>query len=137
MHKTLRVMQAGSWFLVLASATGCTVTPVAPQVVISSASTPVQSATAGPCMSALIEGRLVPASGPGPDLREADGTVRDVIWPDGYTFSSGDKPAVMNAQGETLARVGDSVELGGGESGLRNAWKVCPDHIVVSASSAP
>ena len=127
-------------FLVLTFVAGCAspgATQPGPPRGTPSASGPGQSSTAALCMSALVEGQLVTGTGPGVNLKKADGSVKDVIWPDGYTFSTGDKRTVTDGQGTVVARVGDTVELGGGESGPDNAWKVCSDHIVVTASAAP
>jgi hypothetical protein len=129
--------------LCLGLVAGCTTGPAATPSPTSTAvgsehsTSPTEASTAAACMSALISGQLVIGAGPGVDLKEPDGSVRVVIWPDGYTFSSGNDRAVMNAQGTAIAKVGDHVELGGGESGPDNAWKVCPDQILVKASSAP
>jgi hypothetical protein len=88
-------------------------------------------------MAALIAGQLVAGAGAGVDLKQADGSVMGLIWPDGYSFSSGTARSVMNTQGRVIAKVGDTVELGGGESGPGGPWKVCPDQVLVKVSGAP
>lgn len=125
--------------LLAGCATGIAATPLPTSTAVGSehSSGPSEASTAAACMSALISGQLVIGSGVGVDLKEPDGSVRVVIWPDGYSFSSGTDRVVMNAQGTAIAKVGDHVELGGGESGPNNDWKVCPDQIVVKSSTAP
>jgi hypothetical protein len=88
-------------------------------------------------MSALLEGRLVADSHAGLALSQADGVVRAVIWPAGYSVVRNGSLALINDRGETVARVGDAVELAGGERGPTGAWQVCPDQIVVTAGAPP
>jgi hypothetical protein len=122
---------------------GCAASPAATSAggssPVGAERSPVQreSSTASPCMSSTIEGQLILAAGLGVDLKEPNGSVRRVIWPDGYTFSPGKDRTVVDGQGTAIAKVGDQVELGGGESGPENAWLVCPGKVAVKSSNAP
>ncbi len=68
-------------------------------------------------MEALLYGRLVSEEG---CLRIVadDGTAYLVIWPYDYTVAleNGDRVAVLDGSGTTVARVGDLVRMGGGTS---------------------
>jgi hypothetical protein len=61
-----------------------------------------------------------------------------VIWPHGYAGmadANGLALVDLSANGATIARVGDHVELGGGFlSGVDNAWFACDDIKVVPAT---
>jgi len=80
--------------------------------------------TPPPCPPATIEGLLVADAIAGVALEEPNGRRRSVIWPFGYALREGDTAALVNARGEVVARVGDVVELAGGE-GAGGTWMVC------------
>jgi hypothetical protein len=77
------------------------------------------------CPPATIEGRLVADAVAGVALEEPNGRRRSVIWPFGYALRPGDPPALLDAEGEVVALIGDLVELTGGEDS-GGAWRVCP-----------
>jgi hypothetical protein len=79
-------------------------------------------------MAALIEGDLVADSRWGIALRDSTGTFREVIWPFGYTARPGDPPELLDERGQTVARVGDRVGIGGGED-ASNTWIACPGEV--------
>lgn len=92
---------------------------------------PVGSETPPGCPAALIEGVLVADAESGVALREADGHVEIVIWPHGYSGRVGDPVAVVDADGNVMARVGDRVRIGGGEIGPGRSWMACGGITVV------
>jgi len=77
------------------------------------------------CAPATIEGRLVADAVAGVALEQPNGRRRSVIWPFGYALRAGDPPALLDAEGEVVALIGDLVELTGGEDS-GGAWRVCP-----------
>lgn len=77
------------------------------------------------CPPATIEGRLIADAVAGVALEELGGRRRSVVWPSGYALRPGDPPALLNADGEVVARIGELVELAGGEDS-GGAWRVCP-----------
>lgn len=83
--------------------------------------------TPAPCAAALIRGALVADEQWGVALiEEGNRLKRQVIWPAGfYAVIDGPGVAVMSPANELVAHTGDSVEIGGGESGVGGAWRVC------------
>ena len=81
--------------------------------------------TPPPCPPATIEGLLVADAIAGVALEEPNGRRRSVLWPFGYALRAGDPAPLVNARSEVVARVGDVVELEGGED-AGGTWRVCP-----------
>lgn len=76
------------------------------------------------CPMARIEGILVrhPQSGAG--LRDSEGVLRQVIWPQDYsTRDDGGRLAVLDGTGNVIAHEGDRVEIGGQDVG--GPWLGC------------
>lgn len=76
------------------------------------------------CMEALLSGQLVltPLSGIGV---QAGNESIAVVWPFGYrAVTDGGVAALIDHNGQTVARVGDRIELGGGH-GADGAWYPC------------
>jgi hypothetical protein len=97
----------------------------------------IPGGTPGPCMAAVIEGKLVVTPSNAVGLLEPNGTGRGLIWPAGYAGQQNGSIAIVDEKGNVVARVGDTVELGGGEVGPNDAWEVCPGTVVVKETGAP
>ena len=92
---------------------------------------PVGSETPPGCPAALIEGVLVADAASGVALRDTEGLIEIVIWPHGYSGRVGDPVAVVDAESNVVARVGDRVRIGGGEIGPDRSWMACGGITVV------
>ena len=96
---------------------------------------PPTAGTPGPCPAALTEGRLVADSVQGIALIEGDDTRRPVIWPYGYFARATSRGLeVVDSEGVVVAREGDRVEIGGGETGPNGdtrPWLVCGEVVVL------
>ena len=87
---------------------------------------PQPAGTAIACPAALIEGTLVRDDQSGVALRDPQGQVRQVIWPNGYSAREDDgRLAVVDASGMVLAHEGDRVMIGGGEIDADGTWLGC------------
>ncbi len=87
---------------------------------------PQPAGTARACPAALIEGMLVRDEESGLALQDAQGLVRQVIWPNGY--SARDESArilLLDASGIVVAHEGDRVSIGGGEIDAQGTWLGC------------
>ena len=77
------------------------------------------------CMDALLTGRLVADEDTGVAIQAADGTKIVVVWPHGWVAVDQDNTrAVVNDEGNLVARVGDQVAIGGG-LGAGDRWYTC------------
>jgi hypothetical protein len=77
-------------------------------------------------MAALIEGTLVREEQSGVALRDPQGMVRQVIWPNGYSArDDGGRLVVLDASGNVVAHEGDRVSIGGGEIDAMGTWLGC------------
>jgi hypothetical protein len=94
---------------------------------------PVGSETPVGCPAAVIEGVLVADPGSGVALDDPAGFVRPVIWPHGYSGRPGTPIAVVDADGNLIAQVGDRVRIGGGEITGDGAWLACGGTTVLAA----
>jgi photosystem II stability/assembly factor-like uncharacterized protein len=91
------------------------------------------SATPAACMAAQLRGELIQQSNAIIGLRDDADVVHTVIWPDGYAVDD-TATAIIDDRGQPVANVGDSVEIGGGETPGR-VWLACAGTIrIVSAS---
>jgi hypothetical protein len=90
--------------------------------------------TPPPCAAAITEGDLVAHEEWGIALNDHDtGGIRRVIWPHGFSArQDGDGLALLDASGAVVARVGDHVRIGGGESGAES-WIACGNITVVAS----
>lgn len=62
----------------------------------------------------------------GVGLRDAQGLVRGVIWPNGYSArDDGGRLAVLDGSGNLVAHEGDRVSIGGGEIDTIGTWLGC------------
>ena len=88
--------------------------------------TPEPPGTLQACMAALTSGTLVRDATSGVALRDPDGSVRQVVWPYGYTArDDGGRLVVLDASGAVVAHEGDRVSIGGGEIDSRGTWLGC------------
>jgi hypothetical protein len=84
--------------------------------------------TPAACPSALIEGRLVGDEHWGMALEDTGGLTRKILWPPGYTTQRDASGLVLyDAGGSVVAREGDVVSIGGGETGSDDPWLACGD----------
>jgi hypothetical protein len=82
--------------------------------------------TPAACPAALIEGVLVRDARSGVGLRDTQGLVRDVLWPNGYSArDEGGRLAVIDGSGKLVAHEGDRVSIGGGEIDANGTWVGC------------
>jgi hypothetical protein len=81
--------------------------------------------TPAPCGAAVIEGTLLPETVSGVALHEPNGKIRVVVWPHGYALRTDVQPAVVDANGDVAAVLGEPVALGGGEQ-ADGKWWACP-----------
>ena len=94
---------------------------------------------AGSCVScplALLEGVL--AAGPGEQFvaRHSSGDSGPIRWPDGYAVRRGSGGLLLtNRFGDVVAHEGDSVRLGGGQTGDGDGFAVCGEMTIIPASS--
>ena len=86
---------------------------------------PVDAETPPGCPAALIEGVLVADDATGVALDDPAGFVRPIIWPHGYSGRPGTPIVVVDESGKVIARVGDTVRIGGGEITGEGAWMAC------------
>lgn len=87
---------------------------------------PQPAGTAQACMAALIEGTLVRQAQSGVGLRDPQGLVRQVIWPNGYLArDDAGRLVVLDASGSVVAHEGDRVSIGGGEIDAQGTWLAC------------
>lgn len=87
---------------------------------------PQAGATPAACPAALIEGALVRDAQSGVGLRDAQGRIRVLIWPNGYSArDDGGRLAVLDGSGNLVAHEGDRISIGGGEIDARGTWLAC------------
>jgi len=95
---------------------------------IPGAQAPVPAGTPAACPEALIEGTLVADERWGMALAGTDGLRRKVLWPHGYTARREAGGLVLyDVGGSVVAREGDVVSIGGGETGSDGPWLACGD----------
>jgi hypothetical protein len=111
--------------MVVASCTGGSPTPTAS---VASAAL----VTPGPCPAAALDGELV-AAADGIALRDPTGTVWRLVLPAGLAIQgAADQAAVVDAAGAVIAKVGDTVSVGGGETNVAGEWNACGGITVVA-----
>lgn len=104
-----------------------------PELVAVPTQAPVPAGTPAACPAALIEGTLVADERWGMALAGTDGIRRKVLWPHGYTARREAGGLVLyDAGGSVVAREGDVVSIGGGETGSDGSWLACGGISVVS-----
>ena len=87
---------------------------------------PEPAGTPQACMASLIEGVLVRDPPSGVAIRDPQGLVHQVVWPNGYAArEDGGRLAVLDASGFVVAHEGDRVSIGGGEIGTDGTWLGC------------
>ena len=87
---------------------------------------PEPAGTPAACMAALISGTLVQDAQSGVGLRDDQGLVRQVVWPNGYSArNDGGRLALIDQNGEVVAHEGDRVSIGGGEIDDKRTWLAC------------
>jgi hypothetical protein len=84
-------------------------------------------------MAALITGTLVRNAQSGVGLRDDQGLVRQVVWPNGYSARDlGGRLALIGQDGKVIAHEGDHVSIGGGEIDGQGTWLACGGTQVVA-----
>lgn len=87
------------------------------------------------CPQALISGTLVDDAGT-LSIETAPGHAARVVWPDGVTASqTGSGLALIGFFGQTIAREGDVVRMGGGYTSGDAAFVGCGEITVVGRGS--
>lgn len=87
------------------------------------------------CPDALLEGELVADDEFGFVVAHADGFTSPVTWPHGYVAREADRRELLDSSGRVVAREGDHVALGGGESAaIGPGFVVCGDFRVTPAA---
>ena len=77
------------------------------------------------CQQALLTGQLVQDPDTGLAIAGPNGEITKVTWPYGYSAQTvNGKLTLVDANGNTVAAVGDQVELAGG-SGGDGVWHAC------------
>lgn len=96
---------------------------------------PPPGGTPGACMAALLDGVLVADERWGVAVADpGTGQVRRVIWPNGFSARpDGETRVLIGASGATVGRIGDHVQIGGGETGGDGSWLACPGTIALQA----
>lgn len=89
--------------------------------------------TPEPCPAAVTEGELVAHDIWGVAITEAESDiVRQVIWPYGFEGRREEAGVVLvDRAGRIVAREGDRVRIGGGETGGTRSWLACGGITVV------
>ena len=78
------------------------------------------------CPAALLTGTLSEQADELVVIRDGGGAPERVNWPAGYAVRrQGDNLVVVNLFGWVVAREGDRVRLGGGETSQTGTWDVC------------
>ncbi len=86
----------------------------------------LSSGCAQSCPAALLVGVLTEQEGELVVIPEGGGSATRVNWPSGHTVRrDGDTLVVTDLVGMVIAREGDSVRLGGGETTRSGTWDVC------------
>jgi hypothetical protein len=93
---------------------------------------PPPPGTPQPCMAAAMDG-ILEVVGDDLGIREGDGAFRPVVWPYGWSATSGPPAVLIDPAGQPVARTGDSVRIDGGE--LDGVWFACPDGVEVTSRS--
>ena len=77
------------------------------------------------CMDALLSGTLAADQAAGLVVQAADGSRTVVVWPNGWVAVDQDGTrTLLDDRGDPIARVGDRVEIGGGQ-GAQGRWYTC------------
>jgi hypothetical protein len=77
------------------------------------------------CPAALLEGELVADDEFGFVVAHADGFSSAVTWPHGFVARDSPRRELLDDSGRVVAREGDFVALGGGETGQGPGFVVC------------
>lgn len=78
------------------------------------------------CPAALLTGLLSEQAGELVVIPDGGGPPERVNWPAGHAVRrEGDSLVVVNVFGSVVAREGDRVRLGGGETSQTGTWDVC------------
>lgn len=78
------------------------------------------------CPAALLTGTLSEQAGELVVIPDGGGPPERVNWPSGHAVRrEGDSLVVVNLFGWVVAREGDRVRLGGGETAQTGTWDVC------------
>jgi hypothetical protein len=117
------------WFvvaLVMLAVVGCQAagpTPSPPTLVAIPTAEPLRPGDG--CMDALMSGVLAADPQMGLAVQAPDGAAIVVVWPHGWAAVDQDGMRILvNDRGAPVARVGDHVEIGGGQ-GPDGRWYTC------------
>jgi hypothetical protein len=79
------------------------------------------------CNAALLEGELVADDEFGFAVTDVERFTTAVTWPNGYVARDAERRELLDGSGEVIAREGDHVALGGGQSAVGPGFVVCGD----------
>ena len=101
----------------------------APDDLIAVPTSPPTGLQIGPqaCPAALLEGELVADDEFGFTVTDADGFTTPVTWPNGYVARDAERRVLLDGTGRVIAREGDHVALGGGQSAVGPGFVICGD----------
>jgi len=86
-------------------------------------------------MAARIEGTLVRTEDTGVGIRDQLGVLVQVLWPNGYfARDDGERLAVLDGAGNTVAHEGDHVVMAGGfvDAGQPATWLACRGTTIIA-----
>ncbi len=92
------------------------------------------------CNGALLEAELMKHPEWGVAVRRSDNSAHLVFWPREYVGRArGNDVEVLNPAGQVVARTGDWISAGGGESTIDglSGFMMCPDGPTVIQGGAP
>jgi hypothetical protein len=102
---------------------------VPPEDLIALPTSPPTGLQLGPqaCNAALLEGELVIDDEFGFAVADVDGFATPVTWPHGYVARDAERRELLDSSRQVIAREGDHVALGGGQSAVGPGFVVCGD----------
>jgi hypothetical protein len=124
-QRVRRLVSAASLALLLSVAAACGATQPSTRGVTLPPSDP--GSTPGACMAAQTTGVLRTVGAGILGIREPSGRVLGLMLPSGYTVRD---DAVLDNQGSAIAKVGDSIQVDGGEV-KAGWWEVCAGSLVL------
>jgi hypothetical protein len=112
-------------FVLVALAAGACASPAPADLIPVPTSAPPPLFGPLACNDALLEGELVADDQFGFVVSHADGFNSAVTWPHGYVARDAPRRELLDDSGRVVAREGDIVALGGGETGAGPGFVVC------------
>jgi hypothetical protein len=121
-----RAIEAVVMALALAACSIGAVPTPDPAVIAVPTQPPQPSGTPAACMASSIDGRLVADERWGVALVDGNGTIRKVIWPNGYSARRDiAHVALLDPAGAVVAVTGQDLHIEGGETGSDGTWLAC------------